>query len=82
MHTSYFLLYLVFCIAGVFYGRIAGYGGAFWEINQTLCAFQRQPSAKSAKAGIDHCTDHDDGDDDHDFVGYTKYDVGSDEIPI
>ena len=75
MHTSYFLLYLVFCIADIFYGRITGYVGAFWEINQTLCAFQRQPSAKSAKAGIDHCTDHDDGDDDHDFVGYTKYGV-------
>ena len=82
MHILYFLLYLVFCIADIFYGRITGYVGAFWEINQTFCAFQRQPSAKSAKAGIDHCTDHDDGDDDHDFVGYTKYDVGSDEIPI
>ena len=66
MHISYFLLYLVFCIVDAIYGRIARCGVAFWEINQTLCAFQRQPSAKSAKAGIDHCTDHDDGDADHD----------------
>ena len=57
---------IVLCIANVFYGRIAGCVGAFREINQTLCAFQRQPRAKSAKAGIDHCTDHDDGDADHD----------------